>query len=256
MLLCHREPVCETPFLFVTGFFLCAVRDKCVVVVVVTCKGVRAVRSVHRERFRAFSYSSVGSEMARRSAFTVMAALVLLVAAATRLPAGARASALRSSVPADDDDSVHHRSYARHRRDVVGPVAFDAAKTAVAAIAAPGAAAADSAAATVRDKRSFKLLKLKPLITLPAKVALGAGSKLVTGAKLGAKAVRVGAKAVGAGLVGLKAVSKVAKVTVKAATALGIKAALLNFLFHVSSIQAGLKRSKISNELKFFSFFF
>lgn len=85
--------------------------------------------------------------------------------------------------------------------------------------------------AKVRRKRT--LLKLKPLIVLPAKVALGAGAKLVAGAKLGAKAVGLGAKALGVGAVGLKAVKKVAKVTVKAATALGVKAVLLNFLFQV-----------------------
>jgi len=68
---------------------------------------------------------------------------------------------------------------------------------------------------------------------LPVKVALGTGAKLVAGAKLGAKAVGIGSKALGVSLVGLKAVHKVAKVTVKAATALGVKAVLLNFLFQV-----------------------
>jgi len=83
----------------------------------------------------------------------------------------------------------------------------------------------------VRKKRT--LLKLKPLIVLPVKVALGTGAKLVAGAKLGAKAVGLGSKALGVGLVGLKAAHKVTKVTVKAATALGVKAVLLNFLFQV-----------------------
>lgn len=94
---------------------------------------------------------------------------------------------------------------------------------------------ADGYQPLVRRKRT--LLKLKPLIVLPAKVALGAGHKLVAGAKLGAKAVGIGSKALGVGLVGLKAVHKVAKVTVKAATALGVKAVLLNFLFQVSPIE-------------------
>lgn len=155
------------------------------------------------------------------SVLTVTAALVLAVAiTASCVPSGARASAIRpaaSTSPALVGHGVHAPA-ARLRRD------------------APAAAAGRT---VVRRKRT--LLKLKPLVVLPAKLALGAGAKavglgakLVTGAKLGAKAVGVGAKALGVGVVGLKAVKKVAKVTIKAATALGIKAVLLNFLFQVS----------------------
>lgn len=159
----------------------------------------------------------------RCSAFTMTAALVLLVAVAVRLPAGARASAIRPSN--NDGDNDHAARLTRHRRDVVVPARLDVAA------AAAAASSANDATAVVREKRT--LLKLKPLVVLPAKLALGTGAKLVAGAKLGAKAVGLGAKALGAGVVGLKAVSKVAKITVKAATALGVKAVLLNFLFQV-----------------------
>lgn len=133
---------------------------------------------------------------------TAAAALVLLAAIACHSSAGVRASAIRGPVGVN--------GAARHRRDV--PAASDGP-------------------AVVREKRT--LHKLKPLIVLPAKLALGAGAKLVAGAKLGAKAVHVGSKALGVGAIGLRAVKKVAKVTVKAATALGIKAVLVNFLFQV-----------------------
>lgn len=166
----------------------------------------------------------------RCSVFTVTVALVLLAQIAAHLPAGARASAIRSvsvssadvasSVPTANDDVTR---YTRHRRD---------AHTAVAPVLPA------HRRQLVRKKRT--LHKLKPLIVLPAKLAVGAGFKLLAGAKLGAKAVHLGAKtvhlgakALGVGAVGLKAVKKVAKVTVKAATALGVKAVLLNFLFQV-----------------------
>lgn len=156
----------------------------------------------------------------RCSVFTVTVALVLLVQIAAYLPAGARASAIRSvsaSPAATANDEVTR--YTRHRRNAVAP-------------------ALPAHRQLVRRKRT--LHKLKPLIVLPAKLAVGAGFKLAAGAKLGAKAVGLGAKAVdlGAktlrvGFHGLKVVKKVAKVTVKAATALGVKAVLLNFLFQV-----------------------
>lgn len=166
----------------------------------------------------------------RCSAVTFVAVMVLFLTIAARLPTGTRASALRpvpvrqssavASVADGNDSAIWLQT--RHRRD------------ASAAIVQPPAAKT-----LVRKKRT--LLKLKPLIVLPAKVALGAGTKLVAGAKLGvkavglsAKAVGLGAKALGVGAVGLKAVKKVAKVTVKAATALGVKAVLLNFLFQVN----------------------
>lgn len=148
--------------------------------------------------------------------------LVLLVTIAAHLPAGARASAIRGERAGGTEG--------RHRRDVPADLVPAASPTDVQGPAA--------AAAVVREKRT--LLKLKPLVVLPAKLALDAGAKVVTGAKLGVKAVKVGSKALGVGLVGLKAVKKVAKVTVKAATALGVKAVLLNFLFQV-------KRSTITN---------
>lgn len=153
------------------------------------------------------------------SVLTVTAALVLTVAiTASCVPSAARASAIR---PASSSLLV-----AGDRVPAAQP------RPAVPAVVAP------AGRALVRRKRT--LHKLKPLVVLPAKVALGAGAKLLAGAKLGAKAVGVGAKAVGvgakalgAGVVGLKAVKKVVKVTVKAATALGVKAVLLNFLFQV-----------------------
>lgn len=158
------------------------------------------------------------------SVFTVTAALLLSVTVAIScVPSGARASAIRAapSSPATVAGGPDHPA-ARSRRDV------------------PDSAVAASPGRTlVRRKRT--LLKLKPLIVLPAKLAVGAGTKLVgagtklvAGAKLGAKAVGLGAKALGVGAVGLKAVKKVAKVTIKAATSLGVKAVLLNFLFQVS----------------------
>lgn len=164
----------------------------------------------------------------RCSAVTLTAAALVLLTAviAAGLPTGAQASAMRpvpvqssaiAAVIADDDNA--DRLQTRHRRDAL-----------------PGAPVADArppaAQPLARKKRT--ILKLKPLIVLPAKVALGAGAKLVAGAKLGVKAVGLGAKALGVGAVGLKAVKKVAKVTVKAATALGVKAVLLNFLFQVN----------------------
>lgn len=163
----------------------------------------------------------------RRSAVvTATVALVLLVTIAARLPAGARASAIRSVASAPTSNAVANGNdmtaafdasrWTRYRRD---------------APSVPESVPASAAETVVRKKRT--LLKLKPLVVLPAKVALGAGAKLVAGAKLGVKAVGLGAKALGVGAVGLKAVKKVAKVTVKAATALGIKAVLLNFLFQV-----------------------
>lgn len=148
----------------------------------------------------------------RCSVLTVTSALVLFVAITAHLPAGVRSSAIR---PASGTSSV-----VRHRRDVL----TDSTDV----IHVDGDAVPDS---VVREKRT--LLKLKPLVVLPAKIALGAGAKLVHGAKLGVKAVGLGAKALGVGSVGLKTAKKVAKVTVKAATALGIKAVLLNFLFQV-----------------------
>lgn len=171
----------------------------------------------------------------RCSAFATTAALVLLMTVAVRLPAGTRASAIRPS----NDDGDHAAQVTRHRRDVAVPARLD-----VAAAAASVAATANDPAAVVREKRT--LLKLKPLVVLPAKLALGTGAKLVAGAKLGAKAVGLGAKALGAGVVGLKAVSKVAKVTVKAATALGVKAVLLNFLFQVRRLSARGENTKIT----------
>lgn len=162
----------------------------------------------------------------RSSVVTAMVALVLLVTIAARLPAGARASAIRSVASAptsnavatgnDVSAAVDTPRWMRYRRE---------------APSIPESVPASATRTVVRKKRT--LLKLKPLVVLPAKVALGAGAKLVAGAKLGAKAVGLGAKALGVGAVGLKAVKKVAKVTVKAATALGIKAVLLNFLFQV-----------------------
>lgn len=155
----------------------------------------------------------------RCSVFAVTAALLLFVAITAHLPTGVRSSAIRpvSGSPSSSPPS----SAVRHKRDTHLIVPTDAAQVA-------GDAAQDG---VVREKRT--LHKLKPLVVLPAKLALGAGAKLVAGAKLGAKAVGLGAKALGVGAVGLKAVKKVAKVTVKAATALGIKAVLLNFLFQV-----------------------
>lgn len=149
----------------------------------------------------------------RCSVLAVTTTLVLFVAITAYLPAGVRSSAIR---PAVESSSV-----ARQRRDAL-------------AVSADVIQAADDAVpdSVVREKRT--LLKLKPLVVLPAKLALGAGTKLVHGAKLGVKTVRLGAKALGVGAVGLKAAKKVAKVTVKAATALGIKAVLLNFLFQVN----------------------
>ncbi|XP_050426123.1 uncharacterized protein LOC126836608 [Adelges cooleyi] len=87
-----------------------------------------------------------------------------------------------------------------------------------------------------RTKRT--LLKLKPIVKamlLPAKLVLGPVKKLV-----GAKALK--AKVVGAG-VGLK----VAKVAVKAATSLGIKALLLNFLFQKINQIIDFKTRLLSN---------
>lgn len=145
----------------------------------------------------------------RCSVLAVTGALMLFVAITAHLPAGVRSSAIRPV-----------SSVARHRRDALADstdviqIADDAVPESV-----------------VREKRT--LLKLKPLVVLPAKIALGAGAKLLHGAKLGAKAVGLGAKALGVGAVGLKAAKKVTKVTVKAATALGVKAVLLNFLFQV-----------------------
>lgn len=136
---------------------------------------------------------------------TATACLVLLA-----IVAGAEASAIRRVEAAAPQDAADHTS--RYRRDVSSLLAA-------------------SSDAVVREKRT--LHKLKPLVVLPAKIALGTGAKLVAGAKLGAKAVGLGAKALGVGAVGLKAVKKVAKVTVKAATALGVKAVLINFLFQV-----------------------
>lgn len=163
----------------------------------------------------------------RSTVVTAMAALVMLVTIAARLPVGARASAIRSVASAPTSNAVNNGNdvsaavddtprWTRYRRDVPS---------------VPETVPASATRTIVRKKRT--LLKLKPLVVLPAKVALGAGAKLVAGAKLGAKAVGLGAKALGVGAVGLKAVKKVAKVTVKAATALGIKAVLLNFLFQV-----------------------
>ncbi|VVC36898.1 Hypothetical protein CINCED_3A011436 [Cinara cedri] len=174
----------------------------------------------------------------RCSAVTPTVALILLLAVAARLPTCARASALRPvsaqpsggavvAVAGDGDDAATELT-ARQRRD------------------APAAVPTPTAAKTVvRKKRT--IFKLKPLIVLPAKVALGAGSKLVAGAKLGAKAVGLGAKALGVGAVGLKAVKKVAKVTVKAATALGVKAVLLNFLFQKINQAIDFKTRLLSN---------
>lgn len=151
----------------------------------------------------------------RCSVITITAAIVVLITITTRLPTGTQASAIR---PVSEQQSVSDSEVVeitRHRRDTV-----------------------PKSRTLVRNKRT--LHKLKPLLLLPARLALGAGSKLAAGARLGAKAVHVGSQAVHAGskalsvgLVGLRAVKKVAKVTVKAATALGVKAVLLNFLFQV-----------------------
>ncbi|XP_050529786.1 uncharacterized protein LOC126899221 [Daktulosphaira vitifoliae] len=72
-----------------------------------------------------------------------------------------------------------------------------------------------------RTKRT--LMKIKPIVQValyPAKLVLQAGSSIVS-----AKAHKAKEAAVGVGL-------RVAKVAVKTATSLGIKALLLNFLFH------------------------
>lgn len=138
--------------------------------------------------------------------FTLMACSMVLLAVVV----SAGASAIRRTDNVPQDASVHV-----HRHDV-------------------SVLLSSSGDAVIREKRT--LHKLKPLIVLPAKIVLGTGVKLVAGAKLGAKAVGVGAKALGVGAVGLKAVKKVAKVTVKAATALGVKAVLLNFLFQVKCL--------------------
>lgn len=143
--------------------------------------------------------------------------LLLLVAIAASLPSGARSSAIRpASSAASTDAATSPLVSSNWHGDSLAP--------------------ASGSTAVVRKKRT--LLKLKPLIVLPVKVALGTGAKLVAGAKLGAKAVGIGSKALGVSLVGLKAVHKVAKVTVKAATALGVKAVLLNFLFQVCIVRS------------------
>ncbi|XP_025422530.1 uncharacterized protein LOC112692174 [Sipha flava] len=162
------------------------------------------------------------------SVFTVTAALVLIVAVTLSCaPSGAGASAIRPPPSSVSVAGGPDGPAARFRRDA--PAAVDAS---------PGRT-------VVRRKRT--LLKLKPLVVLPAKLALGAGSKLVAGAKLGAKAVGVGAKALGVGAVGLKAVKKVTKVTIKAATALGVKAVLLNFLFQKINQVIDFKTRLLSN---------
>lgn len=155
-----------------------------------------------------------------RRCSVLTATLLLLLAVAASLPSSARSSAIRPassgvSTDAAAADSPLVPSNWHEASDVPADVPTSAAGRTL----------------VVRKKRT--LLKLKPLIVLPVKVALGTGAKLVAGAKLGAKAVGIGSKALGVSLVGLKAVHKVAKVTVKAATALGVKAVLLNFLFQV-----------------------
>lgn len=157
------------------------------------------------------------SKLVRRCS-VLTATLLLLVAVAASLPSGARSSAIRPA------------SYSSLTDAEASPLVPSSGQG-VSAIHADIPTEAAGRAVVVRKKRT--LLKLKPLIVLPVKVALGTGAKLVAGAKLGAKAVGLGSKALGVSLVGLKAVHKVAKVTVKAATALGVKAVLLNFLFQV-----------------------
>lgn len=152
-----------------------------------------------------------------RRCSVLTATLLLLVAVAASLPSGARSSAIRPASSAASTDAA---------ASPLVPSSWQGASAVHADVPAEAAGRA-----VVRKKRT--LLKLKPLIVLPVKVALGTGAKLVAGAKFGAKAVGLGSKALGVSLVGLKAVHKVAKVTVKAATALGVKAVLLNFLFQV-----------------------
>lgn len=153
-----------------------------------------------------------------RRCSVLSAMLLLLVAVVVSLPSGARSSAIRPASSAASTDAA---------ASPLVPSSLQGAS----AIYPDEPASAAGRTVVVRKKRT--LLKLKPLIVLPVKVALGTGAKLVAGAKLGAKAVGLGSKALGVGLVGLKAAHKVTKVTVKAATALGVKAVLLNFLFQV-----------------------
>ncbi|KAL4126745.1 hypothetical protein QTP88_010954 [Uroleucon formosanum] len=171
------------------------------------------------------------SKLVRRCS-VLTATLLLLVAVAASLPSGARSSAIRPA------------SYSSLTDAEASPLVPSSGQG-VSAIHADIPTEAAGRAVVVRKKRT--LLKLKPLIVLPVKVALGTGAKLVAGAKLGAKAVGLGSKALGVSLVGLKAVHKVAKVTVKAATALGVKAVLLNFLFQKINQVIDFKTRLLSN---------
>ncbi|XP_029348551.1 uncharacterized protein LOC100569623 [Acyrthosiphon pisum] len=167
-----------------------------------------------------------------RRCSVLTATLLLLVAVAASLPSGARSSAIRPASSAASTDAA---------ASPLVPSSWQG----VSAVHADVPAEAEGRAVVVRKKRT--LLKLKPLIVLPVKVALGTGAKLVAGAKFGAKAVGLGSKALGVSLVGLKAVHKVAKVTVKAATALGVKAVLLNFLFQKINQVIDFKTRLLSN---------
>ncbi|XP_025196857.1 uncharacterized protein LOC112595764 isoform X2 [Melanaphis sacchari] len=159
--------------------------------------------------------------------------LLLLLAVAANFPSGALSSAIRPASSAVSTDVAAGSS-------PLVPSNWHGTPNVPADVPA-----SDAGRTVVREKRT--LLKLKPLIVLPVKVALGTGAKLVAGAKLGAKAVGVGSKALGVSLVGLKAAHKVAKVTVKAATALGVKAVLLNFLFQKINQVIDFKTRLLSN---------
>ncbi|XP_060843973.1 uncharacterized protein LOC132923970 isoform X2 [Rhopalosiphum padi] len=160
--------------------------------------------------------------------------LLLLLAVAASLPSSARSSAIRPASSAVSTDTEAAAS-------PLVPSNWHGASD------VPAEVSASAAGRTVVVRKKRTLLKLKPLIVLPVKVALGTGAKLVAGAKLGAKAVGIGSKALGVSLVGLKAVHKVAKVTVKAATALGVKAVLLNFLFQKINQVIDFKTRLLSN---------
>ncbi|CAH1731059.1 unnamed protein product [Aphis gossypii] len=169
-----------------------------------------------------------------RRCSVLTATLLLLLAVAATLPSSARSSAIRPASSAISTDAAAADS-------PLVPSNWHGASD------VPADVPTSAAGRTVVVRKKRTLLKLKPLIVLPVKVALGTGAKLVAGAKLGAKAVGVGSKALGVSLVGLKAVHKVAKVTVKAATALGVKAVLLNFLFQKINQVIDFKTRLLSN---------
>ncbi|XP_015368085.1 PREDICTED: uncharacterized protein LOC107164689 isoform X2 [Diuraphis noxia] len=176
--------------------------------------------------------SSQTSTTSVRQCSVLSAILLLLVAVVASFPSSARSSAIRPALSTASTDAA------------ASPLVPSSWQGASANYPDEPASAAGRTV-VVRKKRT--LLKLKPLIVLPVKVALGTGAKLVAGAKLGAKAVGLGSKALGVGLVGLKAAHKVTKVTVKAATALGVKAVLLNFLFQKINQVIDFKTRLLSN---------